>query len=115
MLIALILVLTASGLILKWKYPWIFSIRHRVREGHPSLRRERIRMEKLVLKRTRQADFEQAIEVMKEKQEARLLDGVLQWKETYERLRFGRNNPEELRTGARSLKQQYRKLLAKVP
>ena len=62
---------------LKWRYPWIFSIRYRVREGTAPLRRERIRMERL-------------LETRLGSEETALL--LASWQELYLRLRFGRQN-----------------------
>lgn len=44
--------MVALYLLLLWRYPWILSIRHRVREGHPRLRRERRKMERWLSRRS---------------------------------------------------------------
>lgn len=74
-------------LLLLWKYPSILSIRHRVREGHPRLRRERRRLERWLAGRSSQARLRLERGSGPEDPVARALR---KWRETYLRIRFGR-------------------------
>lgn len=93
-LAAFIVISVGLYLFMRWRYPWIFSIRYRVREGGPELRRERMRMERLVLKRTSAQSIDDAIEALKQANQAKLSLALLQWRDTYQRLRFGSENGE---------------------
>jgi hypothetical protein len=79
----------ALYLFMKWRYPWIFSIRHRVREGVPALRRERMKMERLVLKKISARNIDEAIESLKDAKREKVSEVLMDWLETYHRLRFG--------------------------
>ncbi len=72
----------AFYLFIKWRYPWFFSIRYRIREGERTLRRERIKMERLIQSKTSAQNIEDAIEILKS-------SALSEWNETYQRLRFG--------------------------
>jgi transglutaminase-like putative cysteine protease len=86
---ALLILSLAIYLIMRWRYPWIFSIRYRVREGTPALRRERMKMERLVLKRTSAQNIDQAIENLKVAKREKVSEVLKDWQETYHQLRFG--------------------------
>jgi hypothetical protein len=116
-LVALVCFSLILYLFLRWRYPWIFSIRHRVREGDTRLRRERIKMEQLILKRQSSQDLDTAIESLYSSYPERLSAALREWQNTYQKLRFGTNsltpNSKELtslRRQFQAVKSEFRKL-----
>ena len=65
---------------LRWKYPSLFSIRHRIREADPALRRERLRFERQLVRllSRNQALSESQLQIRRD------------WQAGYDQLRFGR-------------------------
>lgn len=97
-------------LFMKWRYPWVFSIRYRVREGGPALRRERMRMERLIQKKTSAQSIDDAIVVFNQANEARLSQALMQWRDTYQRLRFGSSDGQTSADEISQLEIQYRSI-----
>jgi protein-glutamine gamma-glutamyltransferase len=82
-LLSLVLGLAAFVIVRTW-FPWLFSIQWRVREGSPALRRERLRMEKLL-----GADLDSPDEFLHSKLGPHA-GRVIEWRSLYQNARFGR-------------------------
>jgi transglutaminase-like putative cysteine protease len=81
-------------LVLRIWFPQVFSIRWRVSEGPPALRRERLRMEKL-LKRHRLPDLEESHRVIYSIKGVQAGDLYSEWLGLYQTARFGRASVQE--------------------
>jgi ribosomal protein L29 len=94
--------------VIRWKYPWVFSIRHRVREGDASLRRERVRMERLVARRGAAESVDQVIRMLEKGTHSEAVTQLKEWQDAYLRLRFGLKNGKMARSSEiANLRKQY--------
>lgn len=108
------------GLVAWFWFPWVFSIRWRVRLGPAILRRERLRLERLfpyrllsVREKERSEDLEDLIRWVQKKYGEEIGADVGVWKERYLRARFG-PSIGDLKTDARFLKEKIREISAKI-
>jgi hypothetical protein len=93
-------------LIIRWRVPWVFSIRYRVREGQAEIKRERLRMERILRKK----GYFSGEETLKSSLERMIVaeeSGVsvfLKWIACYERARFGEVTDKKLMEDLKSLR-----------
>ena len=88
------LLLTVTLAIAWTWFPWLFTIRARVREGPGWLKRERARMERVLLRRVGTQDLESAPEWAAARYGQKAADAIAAWIALYRRARFGKPSPQ---------------------
>ena len=88
-----VLLIITLGIAWTW-FPWLFSIRARVRQGPSWLKRERVHMERLLRRRFGVGDLEAALAGAESRFGSDAELAVTRWIEDYYRARFGRGSSD---------------------